>query len=696
MTIAGLRPLPAGAITAVRLAQMVGEMAADLGIRDEPGAVATEVLAVVGDPLGLYEDHPVWSCLLTDMGVPLELSLKVDAGRRTALRYVTDVTDHRAGLAANWTRYVGYGTTVTSAADAGEGEIWELCRLHLNGVPTSFRSRVMHGQGFAAPDRYRGSIYFRTGWLAHGQLLERFPTVMACLEDAHRRHGTPSVRRIEVLGYDFSPGEPMRTKAYVWPEFNGSDTFDALLGRHPGLDPARSIFESFRSDADAAADPHPLFLQASIDDDGTNQRLFFFAPAWGWDTDGGPDRLLRVLADQIGVGQAPLERLCDVASRHGVDLHLAMVAVGAERGEPSATFYLWPVARRDPLAGGRQRGPSIALVPSRSGDEVDLGAVVRQLLARGAGYLVGRRAADGSWSDYALDARGDVFVTAHVASMLSADTRRASELGPTAEWLLERYHPERGWAWDDDMEPDTETTALAITVLSRAGGLLPAGALDALLRTRLPDGSWQTYPGWDGDLREGAGPPDVSAAALQALLEGWPRQAGSALLAAMALSATQRPTGGWRCFWWSDAMVATWRTLCALRLYEASDFATSSLGAASRDTARAAIQRALPFIAATPAPREPLCLAAWLASWVLAGGDIRTQTVGRVVATLAALQQADGRWHGSPSRLVARTGPDGRPGSIALRIDDASVVTTASVVASLRTLAQAGPSEARS
>ena len=257
MTITGLRPLPAGATTAVRLAEMVGEMAAELGIRDDPGAVATEVLAVVRDPLGLYEDHPAWPCLLTDMGVPLELSLKVDAGRRTALRYVTDVTDHRAGLAANWTRYVGYGTTVTSAADAGEGEIWELCRLHLNGVPTAFRSRVMHGQGFAAPDRYRGSIYFRTGWLAHGQLLERFPTVMACLEDAHRRHGTPSVRRIEVLGYDFSPGEPMRTKAYVWPEFDRSDTFDVLLGRHPDLDPARSIFEDFRSDADAASGSSP-------------------------------------------------------------------------------------------------------------------------------------------------------------------------------------------------------------------------------------------------------------------------------------------------------------------------------------------------------------------------------------------------------------------------------------------------------
>ena len=93
---------------AARLAAVVGEAAACLGIRPAPEAVSDEVLELVREPLSSFEGHPVWPSLLTSTGLPVELSLKVGEGP-PALRCVVDVTDHRVGLEANWRSYRGGG-----------------------------------------------------------------------------------------------------------------------------------------------------------------------------------------------------------------------------------------------------------------------------------------------------------------------------------------------------------------------------------------------------------------------------------------------------------------------------------------------------------------------------------------------------------------------------------------------------------
>jgi hypothetical protein len=167
---------------ASRLAAALGAVVADLGIRDDPGAAVQEVHELIADPVALFQRHAVWPSLLTDSGVPVEVSLRVGGAGGPALRCVADVTDQGASFADNWSRYVENAHRV--AADAATvDEVWDLCRVHLDGVPPGFRSRIIHGLGYARQGWRRGSLYFRTGWLPPAELMTRLPAVAAVLAE---------------------------------------------------------------------------------------------------------------------------------------------------------------------------------------------------------------------------------------------------------------------------------------------------------------------------------------------------------------------------------------------------------------------------------------------------------------------------------------------------------------------------------
>ena len=124
----------------------------------------------------------------------------------------------------------------------------------------------------------------------------------------------------------------------------------------------------------------------------------------------------------------------------------------------------------------------------------------------------------------------------------------------------------------------------------------------------------------------------MTAAVLLALLEVAPREIGAALPALAVLCARQELDGGWGCFWWSDALQATWRALRALRAYGVCEFAGTALGEPSRLLAQHAVERALPMLSGLAVPREPVHLGLWLGSWAEAGGEI--DAAGRAVAAL--------------------------------------------------------------
>ena len=356
----------------VRLAAVFAAAGRAFGV-----SVDERFAALAGEPLAWFEQHVHWPSRFTASGMPVELSLKLRPGTPPALRCVVDVADHRAGHAANWDRYRSAAELATGLAQPA---LVEICAPQLAGVPDSFATPLVIGLGFAADGRTRGSLYFRTAWMERAELERRVPDVAAALAEAAERHGSPTAGPLEVLAYDVEPRRPVRWKAYTWPALE--DSFEATVGRHPDLAPARGLFG-------ASAHPRPLMLQVSPE----RQRLFLFTAAWG-------ESLLPDAAARLGLSLAPLETLRALALEHEIELTAPLVAVGAEDGTPSLTVYLWPGDRRaatpiapPPAAELPDTGPAGALLAAIERGAESIGELVPLFFA-----VVDTQREDGAWT----------------------------------------------------------------------------------------------------------------------------------------------------------------------------------------------------------------------------------------------------------------------------------------------------------
>lgn len=577
-----------------RLAALVGAATVELGLRETPDEAEAAVRDLAGEALGLYEAHASWPSRLTGSGLPLELSIKLEAGG-PSVRCVADVADHRAGPDANQSRYIEHGVRMGVPREVVE----DLCGRGLDGVPPELPSQLIHGLAYGR-HRFRASLYLRTAWLRPEELVRRFPTEVAALARSGRRDP-----RIEVVGYDFEPGTPTRSKLYVWCPAETAATFTQVAGATAELKPARRLFERFREGAAPQLAEHALLLQIRLD--GT-RRMFFPCHAWGWNE--AFEAALAFLAGELDVDLAPFRTLQGLAAADGLVLDPALIAVG---GEASATLYLWPRYESAPSCD-----------PRRARD-----AAIE--------FLVERRRPDGAY--------GDASATAHVTATLALAGMRAAGLAPSLGWLRRRYRPGLGW-------DDAEITAFALEALARGGAPVPDDGFAALVRARLEDGSFRAH----ADAEDEAGAPEITAAALSSLLAAYPRQAGTLLAAALQLLAEAQPDGGWSARG-GNRLLATWRAVRALQAYVATDFARG-LGQASAQRARAAIERARMFLAAFAVPREPWSCALWLAAWNSAGGDPAAPEAVRVMAALCGSQREDGRWVAAPAASERRGDED--------------------------------------
>jgi hypothetical protein len=627
-----------------RLAQAVGQACVELGVRPEPADVTARMVPFLREPVEQFHRYLNWPAALNDSGLPVELSIKVDGPGSVALRCVVDPTDYHFGPPGNWQRYVERsiacaGCTTPEQADA----VRELCRAHLDGVPPDFPSRLVHGVGFVAPDRGRGSLYFRTGWLDGPGLAARLPEQAAFADELRRRYGCPLPERVEVMGYDFEAGQLRRAKMYTWLPVRADRPFTELAGTHPGLTAAGDLFTRRAHAVAPGAREHAVFLQSSGPGD-SSQRLFFFPEAWGWATPAGLHDLLGRLAGDYGVDLQPLLRFRQVLAGHDIRMRLSLVSLADGAAGPSATFYFLPTP-----AAGASGAPHSA-------------ADVARMYEAGVRYLFGRRLASGAWPSVPAQPvpppSGDL-VTAYVAAALSRDPALRGRLGATADRLS--AGPAGGPA---GTAADPEAAALALVALARLGRSSPAGRPD------LP----QCVT---------AGDAEVTGALLAALSDptaGDPAPEHTTEVLA-ALLALQRPDGGWTRTRWAHDLVATGRALNAL--------ASCPAGPAGADRT-GAVRRGAAYVGAAVVARDPFQAALWLGGWLAAGGSLRTATVHRAVELLRDQQRPEGGWAGVPVRLggsrVAGTAADEDAGYV---IDADGVVTTATVVEALHALLQA-------
>ena len=640
-----------------------------------------ELGALLAEPVRWFLGHPNWPTGLIGHRSPFELSVALPEREPASLRFYLDATDHRLGLAGNWTHYL----EVSHAVSGAPAELlWSLHARHLDGMGPLFRSRMLHGMDYLAGGERSSTLYFQSRWLPFPQMKRRIPEPAATVERHAARYGIPEPAELEFVAYQFETAEPEcpQVKLYQRPRFDaGRRRLVDVTGDHPDLHWARELTERMRPKGPGWLPAQSITVQFVPAPGGVcAMRVQVAAAPWGWGETEGFARLLTYIDTRWGVDLEPLTRVLGTFAEAGVRVRPSFVGIGAGVERPATAFYFYPLF--DEVAAGRR-----VMRPVSGFDRI---TATRRA---GERYLLEHRRDDGAWSDlhvdeadgfwvdYPLEGAADEWSTGYVGAILAQDAHLRPELEPTARWLVERCRPGEGWGWNGQVAPDVESTALALLFLAETGVAPPGDDGAAMLaRYRMPSGGYRAYRDWDIDDERGWGPSDVTAVALYAGLrlgvdDDW-------LRTVRLLLAQQRDDGGWNAGWWTEPLVGTHRVIAAL-----AAFADVSRSGEGLEEARRGLRQANPSTQARPIGPEAFSLGTWLSTWFGSGGAASHPTVQRIVDRLVTGQQDDGRWLGSPVRRIAH-GPARSPWARAdagkMLVDRASLITTAAVVGGLR------------
>jgi hypothetical protein len=198
-------------------------------------------------------------------------------------------------------------------------------------------------------------------------------------------------------------------------------------------------------------------------------------------------------------------------------------------------------------------------------------AALRAAIEAGVAYVLGRQAADGSWTDWELPPGASApWTTAAVGYRLrlvpaGLSERTATARRAAADWLLANEFAAGGWGYNEAVGCDADSTA---------SGILFLGSLRRPIRTRShlrlaafqrPDGGFSTYPADALMGSWGVSHSDVSAVAVLALLTGYPREDPVVARGIDYVLGQRDRGGGWNSFWWASPLYATSAGLALMR-----------------------------------------------------------------------------------------------------------------------------------
>jgi squalene cyclase len=199
-------------------------------------------------------------------------------------------------------------------------------------------------------------------------------------------------------------------------------------------------------------------------------------------------------------------------------------------------------------------------------------------IAEAAAFLVSARGEDGLWHDFlTLAGESCDWVSAYVACALSAAGVERDRVRDAGVALHYRQRPSGGWAYNEIVPPDCDSTAWVMLAMSNTTSWRPSSLIRAsayVLRHTM-DRGFSTYAPEDGighfieadeSLTEGWRSPHlcVTAVVLQALLSFGMRDEPRLQTALTWLRGSQDEDGLWRSYWWEGPAYATLHALRAL------------------------------------------------------------------------------------------------------------------------------------
>lgn len=268
-------------------------------------------------------------------------------------------------------------------------------------------------------------------------------------------------------------------------------------------------------------------------------------------------RVVERLALSLGLESSPFHAMIEDLAGSGMRLSKNMVAFvgvgGNATGGDRINVYFTPSATEE---------RSAVRVPPVTRNTPD----VHRALERGLAAILDRQRLDGSWADYELPVGiATTWPTAYTLVALQDLTddfarqeRVRAARTRAAAYLADRFRPGEGWGYNESVEPDADSTALATLALEREGAG-NAQSRAALLGFRCPTGGFGTFRREDRGDAWGHCHADVNPTVVWALGESAPDQAVEAMLRA------REPSGIWRSYWWVDDLYAIAANLRALR-----------------------------------------------------------------------------------------------------------------------------------
>ncbi len=178
-----------------------------------------------------------------------------------------------------------------------------------------------------------------------------------------------------------------------------------------------------------------------------------------------------------------------------------------------------------------------------------------------AARLMGLQHPCGYWKDFTIHGSSDQWVSAYAGLALAEllpylgeegqhDARRA--IDKTADFLQEHRHPAGGWGYNARVQPDADSTCIALRFFKAARLDIPKGAAGFLKRHGNPEEGYATYLRDNPRDRWGHPMPEISAAAACALFDtGHLNRDELELLWDKNLRRRQRKIGDWSGIWWT-------------------------------------------------------------------------------------------------------------------------------------------------
>lgn len=313
---------------------------------------------------------------------------------------------------------------------------------------------------------------------------------------------------------------------------------------------------------------------------------------------------------------------------------------------------------------------------------------------RAIDFLLQQQSADGRWIDWALPpGPSEAWTTAYVALQLAAcSPDQRARVWPAvmraAQWILTHACKTGGWSYNDTVDADADSTAWSITLL-RAAGFERGDASDRLACFQQPDGGFATFPADAGLGSWGRSHPDVTAVAVNALVDE-PSKEHVCEGALQYLRAQRRSDGLWNAFWWTTSLYTTAICLRLLARIAPTDDGSTTSAALQRMPVGNAFDAALLL--------ECLVHVQDVAASRGLSSPAAEDRIPALLEMLIARQLGDGSWPAAPMlRITDRTcdAPWRQPECGPVYADDRRLFTSATVLRALNAVANTRSGQAR-